>query len=296
MQADLRINYNILGIFMLLLSFAGFYILTVRMSYYNNFVFGCYIMLFLPIPTLLLKIMLEFKNTYLKYSNQLARTIIYILSLHIFICSNTFILLCMFKFTTSFKIHEAILFIPVFGIVLIISFFWIFLYQGLKSTSEDISLFKMILLNLGITFGIVLFLFFKISFNYFPNINFLHLSIFVSFSILFNITYFLQNILNRNMEIENEKLNKTMFNLDLYNDKFQSNLDQILTVLNVLLMISFLCAPILLGLKIEKKIDSVKSHSIQFISILILKIFIIKTFLKIVKIKKFFEWKKLSNG
>src|SRR5690349_9360134 len=70
-NADMSINKCVIGIFSLLILFLCIIYFKAHLpSWISNSII--YSMLLLPIPALIFKILMEFKNSYLKYSNQLA--------------------------------------------------------------------------------------------------------------------------------------------------------------------------------------------------------------------------------
>jgi hypothetical protein len=277
-QADLNIGNNIIKICLISIIYSA--LLYFRPFKLNISVFS---LILIFIPFLILSCLLEFKNCYLKYSNDLAKTIIFIFAVYIFTCSLTFTVLVIVKLTGDeffLKIHAFVYFIPVFGILFVVLFFWIFLYQGYKKENE-LNYFYFVLINIIAICLISAVIFFKVVFNL-KIMSWIHILGLLSLNLLVNLiifsTYF------------NQKISKAFSHVEFDSTQSEDSLSVVFDILLNLCLVCFLC---LVGLYLDNKLEKVKAHTLFFTSLLFFSLVGIKAFYKNKKIQNYFEWKKM---
>jgi hypothetical protein len=277
-QADLNISNNIIKICLISIIYTA--LLYFKPFDLNISLFSL-ILIFLPF--LVLSSMLEFKNCYLKYSNDLAKTIIYIFAVYIFTCSLTFSILVIIKLSGNdffMKIHAFVYFIPVFGILFVILFFWMFLYQGYKKENE-LNYFYFILINIIAICVISVIIFFKVVL-YLKIMGWIHILGLLSLNLLVNLiifsTYF------------NQKMSNAFSQVEFYSSQSEDSLSVVFDILLNMCLVCFLC---LLGLYMDNKMEKIKSQTLFFTSFLFFSLVGVKAFYKNKKIQNYYEWKKM---
>lgn len=282
-QADLNISAQ-------LIRFCVICIIYSFLIHFQPFQLGLFVystlLLFLPFN--LLSIFVEFKSSYMKYANELAKTIIYILAIHVFTCCLTFTILLILKlsnFTFFNNIHAFILFIPVFGVLFIFTLFWIFLYQGYKK-EEDLRFFYFVLYNLIILNAFAIIVCSKVCFNgslsFMDNILWSHIFLILTLIYAFDILVFIYYINNN----PKAKAYSSQFFEVRAEDSMQ-------IVLNILLFFCFICFLSLLGIYLDNKLEKKRTKTLFLLNWFFFLIIIGKAMYGRKKINNYFEWKKM---
>lgn len=238
-----------------------------------------YSIIILFIPFQILSIIIEFKNSYLKYSSHLAKTIVYIVGVYIFTCLTIFSLLLLLKFSQIefvLRINAFIYFIPIFGILFIFTLFWVFLHQGYKRENES-NFFYYILFNILIVNTLCLIIYLKISFE-FIFISWVHILAFLAALWAFNLILF-----------------STYFSTRLYSAEFNSTKseDSLILIFDILMNMCMICFLCLLGLYLDNKLEKVKLNALFVLIWVFFTLVCMKATYKKTKIQNYFEWKKM---
>ena len=263
-QTNMLINDHIIKISLISLIYS---ILIYFIPFYLNIAF--YSIILLPIPFSILAILVEYKNSYLKYSNDMARLVVNSFSIYIFTCLMTFIILIIFRLSEIslvYEISNIIYCIPVLGILISITALWLFLHTGYKNLSE-MNKYYFYLVNIIIGDFVSLIIILKIIYQI-KFILWIHITIFICLIYVFDNIYLL-NIEKRKSE------------------------DSLIIVLNILMKICLLSYICLLGLYLDYKLDKMKHISLFILVWFFLFITVIKYFYKNKKIQNYFEWKKM---
>lgn len=275
-QADLAIFKNIIKFSALISSFS-------LLIYFRPFNLNTsiYLTAFYYVPYLILSSFLEYKDSYLKYANNLAKSIIYLLGVYIFTCGITFLLLIQVKLSNLAPfthIHSFVFFIPVFGVNFIITLFCAFLYHGYKTDNKLKVFYSILFLLLNVNL-ITSLSFLKIAFA-FENLNWFDL---LGYCALLHGAYVVKFISSSGISKPGSE-----------NEFTPKSSDDVITVLNVLLHFSSVCIYLLLGLYLDNSLDGNKLNTLFSLVWLFCLILIIKCIYSIQKIETYFEWKKMA--
>lgn len=244
---------------------------------------GIYSMILLLIPILILNIIFEFKNNYLKYSNDLAKIIIKILGIFIFTLSMIFISLINVKLIgydfNKLYVGSFVYFLPIYSILIVLALLTLFLKQGFEKY-EKMNIFYYIMINLLLLLLIITIVYLKISsvlgFLKWVNIMLL-LVLFQSMNFL-GFCYY----------------NKKSYSVLQHEEFSEKNLDEsIISVFNVLVYLCLVCFYILLGLYLDNNLEKMKIICIFMISWLFCLVVIIKNAYQIKKINNYLEWRNV---
>jgi len=248
-----------------------------------NLNLAVYSSILLLIPFLIINIFIEFKNKYLKYSNELAKMIINFVGIYIFTCLFIFISLLILKLSefqlVNLYLGNVIYFIPVLSLLFILIFFTAFLRQGFKKFEKE-HVFYYILFNLILACMLTCIVYLKVS-SVLGFLKWMHFMFFLSLFHAMNflgICYFNKNSdVNANFEEFSEK----------NNDK------SILAVFDVLIYFCLICFCFLLGLYLDNMLERVKVNSLFILTWLFFFILIIKNSYQMKKIKSYLEWRNV---
>jgi hypothetical protein len=275
-QADLNISSSLIKISLISIIYSLF-------LFFNPLNLGLffYSIIILFIPYQILSVIVEFKNSYLKYSSHLAKTIIYILGVYIFTCLMIFTILLMLKFSQIdffMRINAFVYFIPIFGILFIITLFWVFLHQGYKRENE-LNFFYFILFNILIINTLCLIIYLKISLEY-NFIGWVHILGFLALLWAVNLILFSTYFSSR--------LNGSF--AEFNSSKSEDSLILIFDILMNMCLICFLC---LLGLYLDNKLEKIKLNALFVLLWVFFSLVCMKASYKNNKIQNYFEWKKM---
>jgi hypothetical protein len=249
-----------------------------------NLSLAVYSSILLIIPFLIIIIFTDFKNKYLKYSNELAKIIINFVGIYIFICLFIFISLLILKLSKfqliNLYLSNFIYFIPVFSVIIVFIFFTVFLKQGFEKFEKE-HFYYIILFNLVLASILTAVFYLKVSSNL-GFLKWMHLMIFVSLLHVMNLIGFFYF---------NQYPNSNNSNFDEFSEKNNNN--SILSVLDVLINFCLICIYFLLGLHLDNMLEKVKVNILFVVSILFFLILIMKNSYQINKIKSYLEWRKV---
>lgn len=243
---------------------------------------GYYSTPLLLLPFIVLNIVTIFNKHYLKYSSLIVKTLIYVLGFYLFVCSLLFIAFILIKLLMNELAEkffcEFIYFLPLIGMIVLVIFFWLFLYEGFKKC-EQRKIFVYTLLNLIAVLGYIIVFYFKII-GQLPNLNWVYI---FSFLNIFHFVNFVAINIRQNCD-----------NLSSSNDFNSNKIDSFYIVFDILTNIFFACFICLLGFYLDNKLDRIKLESLFSTLNLTFLAIIAKNFYKIRKINGFLEWKKLN--
>lgn len=248
-----------------------------------NLNLGIYSSLLLLIPFLIINIFIEFKNKYLKYSNDLAKIIINFVGIYIFTCVFVFVSLLILKISEfqliNLYLSNFIFFIPVLSVLLVFILFTVFLSQGFKKFEKE-HIFNFILFNLVLACMLTTVFYLKIS-SVLGFLKWMHLMALVSLFHAMNFVGFCY--FNKN---SNNKANFEEFYV-------KNNEKSILAVFDVLINLCLICFYFLLGLYLDNMMEKVKVNSLFILTWLFFFILIIKNSYQIKKIRNYLEWRNV---
>jgi hypothetical protein len=236
----------------------------------------------LIIPLFVLLIGLEFRDSYLIGSNNLAKSWISFLCYYSYILMNSFIFLLILRenevsWLNNFSI--IIYFIPVYSILFVCNIFWIFLYYGF-SKLENKSGYFLVLGNLIFISTVSISVYFKLSFSN----NFIHWTSISIWLIFIQLVNFVSYLYNSVFITQQSKTSKMDFN--------SKPLDSLVILLNVCLNLAYFLFIYTYGMYLEGLI-STGQHTVVFLGFWIFCILsLFKSFYKIGKITLYYEWKK----
>jgi len=247
-----------------------------------NMNLGVYSSILLLTPFLIINIFIEFKNKYLKYSNDLAKTIMNFVGIYIFISLFVFTSLLILKFSEFQLINlyfsNFIYFIPVLSVLLMLIFFTVFLSQGFQKFGKQ-NVYYFILFNLILACMLTAVFYLKIS-SIYGFLKWMHLMTFVS--IFHAMNFFGFCYLNKN--------SNSISNFEEFSEK---NDKSILAVFDVLIHFCLICFYFLLELYLDNMLEKVKVNSLFILPFLFFFILIIKNSYQIKKIRNFLEWRNV---
>jgi hypothetical protein len=245
---------------------------------------SAYSLVLLYLPICLLAIILEYKNTFLRYSSTLTKLIIDIIGVYVFTCSFTFLVLMILKFTefTFMKLVSGYLFvIPIYGLVLMLDLIILFLYTGFKKVN-DMGCFYFITFNGIVINTLINAIIFKIIFYdalVFKFITWTFLFSILSLLILINYCYF----------------NSKGYRLVGHNKFDQSNYIELLrSMLNIVFAMSSSLFFATLGIVFDIGLDRYKNLFIYFMLWISLLCVIVKFYFGNKEIDDYNEWKKMN--
>ena len=177
------------------------------------------------------------------------------------------------RFDYFLKLNVVYYFIPIFALSLIFIIFWGFLHLGYKKLDE-LGYFYYILFNIMVINCLILSIFLKLQFriDYISWITLL--GTFCSFCTLNFIIF--NNLILVNKEV-----------------KIVRNNDSLFVLIDILLIMCFLCFTVLLGLYLDKKINGIKVIPLYIMVWFFNTLIIVKMIVKNTTITNFFEWKKM---
>ena len=275
-EADYKINKNL--IFMCFVSVI-FSILILLKPFNLNL--GVYFIILFFLPVFILNIFSEFKENYLKYSNDLSKMILNFLGIYVFASILIFLIIITLRFSefefVKAYINPFIYFIPVFSLILIAFFFTLFLKEGFRKY-QKLTLFNFIQLNIFVIFCITIVLYLKIS-TLVLFLKWMHIMIFVSFFHGLNFIGYCYFSNNKNVQFDDFSERK--------------NDDSILAVFDILINLCLICFYFLLGLYLDDKLVKVKINSLFLLTWIFYFCIIVKNFYKIKKIQNYFDWRNV---
>lgn len=247
----------------------------------KNLKIGYYSTPIIMLPFIILNILKIFNQYYLKYSSLMVKTLINVLGFYLFICIFLFLSLILIRLLMNEVAEkyfcELLYFLPLLGIIVLIIFFWLFLYEGFKKC-EQRKIFLYILINLFIILGYLIVTYLKII-DRWPKIKWVY---FASFLNVFHLVNFIIIDIYQN------------FDKSFSNNDFNSNkkVDAVYFIFDVLINIFYACFICSMGFYLDKKLDSSKLKSL-FLNLNFTLIAVIsKNLYKIRKINHFLEWRK----
>jgi len=242
---------------------------------------GLYSTILLIIPFLIINNFTEFKNNYLKYSNDLAKMIINFIGVYIFTCVFIFISLIILKLSdieiVKLYFSNFIYFIPIFSVLIVLLLFTFFLKEGFKNFKKE-NIYYYVLFNIIFLCLLTVVFYIKIS-SFWGFLKWMQLMTFISIFHAINfvgICYFNKN---------------NNFTLDEFSE--QANNESIIAVFNILINFCLICFYFLLGMYLDNMLEKIKIHSLFILTWLFFFILIIKNFYQIKKIKNYLEWRNV---
>ena len=181
------------------------------------------------------------------------------------------ILLLRLDFLPNIKV--VFYFLPIFAFCFIITIFWGFLYLGYKRLDE-LRYYYFILLNIMIINCFILAIFLKLEFTM-DSISWM--SLLGSFCSVCTLNFL---ILSHVTFVKKEK--------NIYRSQ-----DSMFIVIDILLIMCFLCFTVMLGLYLDNKIRGIKVIPLYIMVWFFNTLIIIKLIVKNTTITNFFEWKKM---
>jgi hypothetical protein len=277
-QADLNISNSIIKISIISIIYS-------MLLFFKPLNLGLllYSIILIVLPFLVLAIIIEFKNSYLKYSSNLAKTIIYILGFYIFTCLLTFTVLVLLKLThIDFfnRINAFVYFIPIFGILFILTLFWVFLHQGFKRENE-LTFFYFVLINILVVNSLCLLIYLKISLE-FSSVGWVHILGFSALLYGVNLVLFSTYFSSKPF---------SSFGCTEFNSTKSE--DSLVIVFDILLNMCVICFLCLLGLYLDNKLEKIKLNALFVLLWVFFSLICVKASYKNKKIQNYFEWKKM---
>lgn len=251
-----------------------------------NLNLAAYSSILILIPFFLISIFNEFKNKYLKYSNDLAKIIINFVGIYIFTCCFIFISLLILKLSEFQQINlylsNFIFFIPIFSVLIVLILFTVFLKQGFEKFEKQ-HIYYCILFNLVLASLLTIVFYLKIA-SVLGFLKWMHLMVFLSLSHGLNFVGFCFFSFNKKANLDQNN----------FDDFSQRNNDKsINAVLNVLINFCMICFYFLLGLHLDNMLEKLKVYILFVLSFLFFIILIIKNSYQMKRIKSYLEWRNV---